>query len=144
MELENYKHINEWDYQPPDSMIKYQNDWNQTLLTKINQTSAMICKTSYRGGANQIEINSNLLPLIETLEYYQPTLREINHKVVVINDTLDDDIIIMKRLMKVGEWEELINSFEENSKFMNIPYVPLVFEEYEKGLCGYIKILNRK
>jgi len=62
-----------WEYEVPLSTPERfhgeQEDWNQTLMTKINQISAMISKDSMRGGANVILIPSHLVGLIQSLLY---------------------------------------------------------------------------
>ena len=68
-----------WDY---DGYIKYnlrlfynvQNDWNQTLMTKINQCSAMIFQDNNRSGANVIIIDSDMVKIFKTLNF----MKEIN------------------------------------------------------------------
>jgi len=54
---------NEWRYgNNGSSFAGYtQKDWNQTLVTKINQISAQIHKTTLRGGANWIVVSSELV-----------------------------------------------------------------------------------
>jgi hypothetical protein len=47
-----------------------QKDWNQTLVTKINQISAQIHKTTLRGGANWIVISSEISAVFDDLEYF--------------------------------------------------------------------------
>jgi len=47
-----------------------QKDWNQTLVTKINQISAQIHKTTLRGGANWIVISSEVSAVFDDLEYF--------------------------------------------------------------------------
>jgi hypothetical protein len=47
-----------------------QKDWNQTLVTKINQLSAQIHKTTLRGGANWIVISSEVSAVFDDLEYF--------------------------------------------------------------------------
>ena len=63
-----------WDYEGykekhPDSLYAVQKDWNQTLITKINQTSATIFQDTKHGGANAILIPSNMEDIFKTLEY---------------------------------------------------------------------------
>jgi len=63
-----------WDYEGykekyPDGLYDAQQDWNQTLLTKINQTSATIFQDTKKGGANAILIPSNMEDIFRTLEY---------------------------------------------------------------------------
>lgn len=47
-----------------------QKDWNQTLVTKVNQISAQIHKTTLRGGANWIVISSEVSAVFDDLEYF--------------------------------------------------------------------------
>lgn len=50
-----------------------QKDWNQTLMTKINQVSAQIHKATLRGGANFIVVSSELSAVLNDLEYFHVT-----------------------------------------------------------------------
>ncbi len=47
-----------------------QKDWNQTLITKINQLSAQIHKSTLRGGANFIVVSSEVSAVMDDLEYF--------------------------------------------------------------------------
>ena len=47
-----------------------QKDWNQTLITKINQISAQIHKSTLRGGANYIVVSSEVSAVFDDLEYF--------------------------------------------------------------------------
>jgi hypothetical protein len=47
-----------------------QKDWNQTLVTKLNQLSAQIHKTTLRGGANWIVVSSEVSAVFDDLEYF--------------------------------------------------------------------------
>lgn len=63
---------NEWRYgNAGSSFAGYtQKDWNQTLVTKINQLSAQIHKTTLRGGANWIVVSSEVSAVFDDLEYF--------------------------------------------------------------------------
>lgn len=63
---------NEWKYGNSGSAyVGYtQKDWNQTLITKINQLSAQIHKTTLRGGANWIVVSSEVSAVFDDLEYF--------------------------------------------------------------------------
>ena len=63
---------NEWKYgNNGSSFAGYtQKDWNQTLVTKINQISAQIHKTTLRGGANWIVVSSEISAVFDDLEYF--------------------------------------------------------------------------
>ena len=47
-----------------------QKDWNQTLITKVNQISAQIHKSTLRGGANFIVVSSEISAIFDDLEYF--------------------------------------------------------------------------
>lgn len=64
-----------WDYygwrkagQP--STAYTQKDWNQTLITKVNQVSAQIHKSTLRGGANFLVVSSEISAIFNDLEYF--------------------------------------------------------------------------
>ena len=64
---------NEWKYGGASGATLQgytQKDWNQTLVTKINQISAQIHKTTLRGGANWIVISSEISAVFDDLEYF--------------------------------------------------------------------------
>ena len=63
---------NEWKYGNAGSAFAgyTQKDWNQTLITKINQVSAQIHKTTLRGGANWIVVSSEVSAVFDDLEYF--------------------------------------------------------------------------
>ena len=63
---------NEWKYgNGGSSYAGYtQKDWNQTLITKINQLSAQIHKSTLRGGANWIVVSSEVSAVFDDLEYF--------------------------------------------------------------------------
>jgi hypothetical protein len=63
---------NEWKYgNQGASYAGYtQKDWNQTLVTKINQLSAQIHKSTLRGGANWIVVSSEVSAVFDDLEYF--------------------------------------------------------------------------
>jgi Major capsid protein Gp23 len=64
---------NEWRYGGASGATLQgytQKDWNQTLVTKINQVSAQIHKTTLRGGANWIVVSSEISAVFDDLEYF--------------------------------------------------------------------------
>jgi hypothetical protein len=64
---------NEWKYGGASGATLQgytQKDWNQTLVTKINQMSAQIHKTTLRGGANWIVVSSEVSAVFDDLEYF--------------------------------------------------------------------------
>ena len=66
-----------WDYNgwkrgtSANPLTQYtQKDWNQTLITAINQVSAQIHKSTLRGGANWIVVSSEISAIFDDLEYF--------------------------------------------------------------------------
>ena len=64
-----------WDYQgwrksSQASNAYTQKDWNQTLITKVNQISAQIHKSTLRGGANFVVVSSEISAIFDDLEYF--------------------------------------------------------------------------
>jgi len=47
-----------------------QKDWNQTLITKINQISAQIHKATLRGGASWVVVSPEVSAVFDDLEYF--------------------------------------------------------------------------
>ena len=47
-----------------------QKDWNQTLITAVNQVSAQIHKATLRGGANWIVVSAEVSAILDDLEYF--------------------------------------------------------------------------
>jgi len=63
-----------WDYNGlrKQSTTYYgtQKDWNQTLITKINQISAQIHKSTLRGGATWVVVSPEISAVFDNLEYF--------------------------------------------------------------------------
>lgn len=64
---------NGWQRLAVQSSVYTQKDWNQTLITKINQISAQIQKSTLRGGANWIVVSSEISAVFNDLEYFHVT-----------------------------------------------------------------------
>ncbi len=67
-----------WDYNGWRRMNGYstnytQKDWNQTLMTKINQISSQIHKSTLRGGASFIVVSAEVSAVLNDLEYFHVT-----------------------------------------------------------------------
>jgi len=62
-----------WDYNGLSSNANFfgtQKDWNQTLITRINELSAQIHKATLRGGANWIVCSAEAGAIFDDLEYF--------------------------------------------------------------------------
>lgn len=62
--------VNGWRRMAAFSTNYTQKDWNQELMTKINQISAQIHKATLRGGANFIVVSSEISALFDNLEFF--------------------------------------------------------------------------
>ena len=61
---------NGWKRLGSNAVPYTQKDWNQTLITAINQISAQIHKSTLRGGANWIVVSSEISAIFDDLEYF--------------------------------------------------------------------------
>ena len=65
---------NRWDYngirRGTLAYMGTQKDWNQTLVTKINQISAQIHKATLRGGASWVVVSPEVSAVFDDLEYF--------------------------------------------------------------------------
>jgi hypothetical protein len=63
-----------WDYnglrKGVNTYYGVQKDWNQTLVTKINQISAQIHKSTLRGGASWVVVSPEVSAVFDDLEYF--------------------------------------------------------------------------
>lgn len=63
-----------WDYnglrKGSNTYYGVQKDWNQTLVTKINQISAQIHKATLRGGASWVVVSPEVSAVFDDLEYF--------------------------------------------------------------------------
>ena len=62
--------VNGWRRMAGFSTNYTQKDWNQELVTAINQVSAQIHKSTLRGGANFIVVSSEISAVFDNLEYF--------------------------------------------------------------------------
>lgn len=62
--------VNGWRRMAGFSTNYTQKDWNQELVTKVNQISAQIHKATLRGGANFLVVSSEISAVFDNLEYF--------------------------------------------------------------------------
>lgn len=72
-----------------------QRDWNQTLITKINQISAQIHQATLRGGANTIVVSPEIEKVFKTIEYYKVKDKSVGGRYKVIVDNEIDPMSIL-------------------------------------------------
>ena len=73
-----------------------QKDWNQTLITKLNQISAQIHMSSLIGGADTITLHPKIFFLFNDLEYYNAETKMLStrYNVIVDKELPEDEILI--------------------------------------------------
>jgi hypothetical protein len=66
--------VSRWDYNglrtQPETYYGTQKDYNQTLITKVNQISAQIHKSTLRGGASWLVVSAEISAVLDDLEYF--------------------------------------------------------------------------
>jgi hypothetical protein len=125
-----------WDYQGLQNNANFfgtQKDWNQTLITRINELSAQIHKATLRGGANWIVCSAEAGAIFDDLEYFhvdggsaEPTLEKYNLGVEKIGNltsryTVYKDPYLPKEIVLIGHKG---NTFLE-AGYIYAPYIPL-------------------
>ena len=65
--------VNGWRRMAGFSTNYTQKDWNQELMTKINQIGAQIHKSTLRSGAHFVVVSSEISALLDNLEYFHVT-----------------------------------------------------------------------
>ncbi len=111
---------NTWDYYPINGKTEYQEDWNQTLLSKFNQIYATNRYLFMRDNNMVIVLaSSKLKKLIETLLYYNVDTNCLANKYVI-------------HFFEPNKPFEMSDSFEEDN------------EEYQMKLNSFYFILEDK
>lgn len=102
-----------WDvngWKRNDVYTYLQKDWNQTLITKVNQCSAYIHQQSGIGGATVIEVGTNLEGIINDLDYCNSNdnrlgsrydvvfKKELQSTVRVYHDKKPDLVMVVKTI----------------------------------------------
>ena len=101
-----------WDYtgweRAGDGFFGTIKDWNQTIITKINELSAHIHQKTLRGGGNVLECGTNLEFIFNDLEYYDSEEQmvgarynvifkeELQSTIRVYNDEVPDLIMVVR------------------------------------------------
>ena len=148
---ENCAHSKEWDYQGHKPLVETtnysQDDWNQTLLTRINNVAALIYQNSRRGGPNTIKLHSSLMPLIETLEYYNKDENKIAGRFnVTVNDEVEHDTIYVYHSDEVSAIPIITEATDSDWGMIEFKFINDCTQEqvdnYIKSTQGYIQIIN--
>jgi hypothetical protein len=151
MRIEDCKHGTNWDYLGWKEVgfgYGMQSEWNSTLITKVNQLSVQIHKSSLRRGADTIILNPKNLVLFNSFYNQETQSLHNRYKIVLSEDISLNHIFVCNRTdntnpqmvvrpVEVGEGEmpEIIVLHERQS-------TPEEVLQYKRGLCGYIVIEN--
>ena len=147
-----FRNYHEWNYLGWKEGFNFgytQKDWNQEIFSKINQVSAGINKGTMVGGANTIELNSSLKPLIEELAFYFEDSRMLaNRYKVIFNEGITEEIIfvyndrVFQKPFLYPKMTQLANGISEIS-FMDSSIFPEhIIDEYKKKYIGCIRVKN--
>ena len=150
----NIKHAWElkWDYkgwtEHSSEFSHTQEDWNQTLITKINQLAAQISRTSVRSVKRVVRANERIINnLIKTFEYYDSETNMLSGRYkIVIDDLIIDNTIyvysdlLFEKPMLVPDKEIGFFDIQKFSFATDIDQKDV--DLYTSKLIGKINILN--
>jgi hypothetical protein len=150
MNIEDCKHSTSWDYLGWGFISDFygQSDWNKTLITRVNQISAHIHKSSFRRGADTIILNPKNLVLFNSFYEQETQSLSSRYKIVLNEDISLNHIFVCNRTDNTQP--QLVVRLDQVSEG-NVPEIMFLHErqctpeevlEYKKGLCGYIEIQN--
>jgi GDPmannose 4,6-dehydratase len=98
-----------WDYSglrkyKADGIEIHQKEWDQTLITRINELSAQIHMSTLLGPADTVVTNSKCASLIHSFEYYDHKTNRIGKRYeLIIDDSIKEDRVYVYNLEKVDE-----------------------------------------
>jgi len=124
-----------WDYAGLRNNANFfgtQKDWNQTLITRVNEVSAQIHKATLRGGANWVIVSAEAGAIFDDLEYFhvegsaQPEAEKYNLGIEKIGNlgsryVVYKDPYLPANIVLVGHKG---NTFLE-AGYIYAPYIPL-------------------
>jgi len=132
-------------------------DWNETLITKINQISAQMHRISRTGGASHIKVHPFVKDLFKTIPYYDETTSKLSRYDVIYDDNIKineiyviakewNDVLFIPRFelgkTTTNDNRELETELREVSFNHISTYTDEEVVEYNKKLLGFIKIDN--
>lgn len=87
----------QWDYlgwkKLENLYFTIQFNWNQTLMTMLNQANAKYHTTEANIGSTTIRVNDNINTLLNTLEFVKDGM--YTHRQIIIDNELSNEIIIV-------------------------------------------------
>lgn len=149
MSIEDCKHSVDWDYLGWHSIgdnQHLQEAWNKSIITKINDISIRIHKSSIRRGADTVIMNPKLIGFLP--EYYRDGNKLLNRYNVEFDEFMDLDIIFVCNRTDNTIPQMVLKSVSVGNE---IPEIMILHErqctpeevlEYKRGLCGYVRIQN--
>lgn len=142
-----------WDYKTPSNLKAFfvePKDWNQTLITKINELSTAIMQRSYSNDGFEVVVSPEALEILKTFEYYDDENKTIGVRYKISVDSYIPPSIIyvysnsfknLKEIKYTVQPEGSNELLELRTKSINECSEEEV-QEYKSKLIGKIEILN--
>ena len=137
-----------WDYRglnPNNSMFYTQNDWNQTLITKINQVSAQIHQSTMVGSANKIISHPLNRHIFTSMEFYHEDNSTLSGRfLVVFDEECEMDTIYVYNDKIENPRHVYLKTIMDATGMgeVRVTLIPEEIQEIKRKYCSYITILN--
>lgn len=159
MTPQDCEHITEWNvegwrsYNTMDISEEYlKEDWNRTLMTKINMLSAQINKCSYRGGGDTIKLHPSnrkyLIPNISLIENRYEIIWDYsinpNHIFVQLlkNTTNHGGVYLIPDVIQPIESNNFMSEINFKLYYIDNPTHNEIIEDYKRKTSGCIILTN--
>jgi len=126
----------EWDYsglKNNENFFGTQKDWNQTLISRINEISSLIHQHSVNGGGNTLIISNDISYIIDDLEYFHSeNYREFKdytyfgklgnrYDIISLHSSdLEKEIIVCRKEINLQNNSTINNDFYGKIKIINV------------------------
>lgn len=123
-----------WDYSGTKDRPELQNNWNDTLVTKLNQASAIVHNAALRHSADTIVTNQSLRPLLKTLTFFNETENgdSIGGRFKI---QYSDDVNERQLIVKYDHTKDVHDGFciipENDGKHISVKLIK-IYEDIEK------------
>jgi hypothetical protein len=122
-----------WDSEGYLRNLQYSyDDWNNTLMSKINQASSDIHMKTFNGGGDVIEISPNVEYIFDSFSYYDRHRRQMGCYKVIVNPATSSMVKIYrhdnKELFRIIEVLGLKEEFKDEEVVIKKNYKYLLIK----------------